>query len=163
MRRRERKAEEYRAAWPGDSMIQTAPKAARAHLALRRLAVAAAALPRLEAERRPPEWRARRRGLARAAIGMSARPYFLRKSTELRKQTGRRRAAAISTCDYPRLAVAGPLLAAAGNRKRKVAPCPGSLETSIVPPCNWTSRNVMASPMPDPFSLVVKYRLKIFF
>ena len=44
----------------------------------------------------------------------------------------------------------------------KVVPFPGSLVKSIVPSCNCTIRNVIASPIPLPPCLVVKYSRKIF-
>src|SRR5690606_301022 len=45
---------------------------------------------------------------------------------------------------------------AAANCSRNSVPTPVSLENSIVPPCNCTTRKVMARPIPEPFCLVVK-------
>src|ERR1700678_2905737 len=56
----------------------------------------------------------------------------------------------------------GVTQSAIGRRMKKLVPFPGSLLKSIVPSCNWTIRNVMARPMPDPSFLVVKYSVKIF-
>ena len=45
---------------------------------------------------------------------------------------------------------------ACGNRSRNLVPCPGVDCTSTSPSWSWTMRNTIESPMPLPFSLVVK-------
>ena len=42
------------------------------------------------------------------------------------------------------------------NLSRNSVPLPGHVSNPIVPPCSCTTRNVIASPMPDPCPLVVK-------
>jgi len=46
---------------------------------------------------------------------------------------------------------------AIGNLSRNTVPFPVSLVKSIVPLWSCTARNVMASPIPEPLSFVVKY------
>src|SRR5215472_9742756 len=51
-------------------------------------------------------------------------------------------------------------LSESGSRRKKVVPCPSSEVNSTLPWCNCTTRYAMASPIPLPPFLVVKYRLK---
>jgi len=44
-----------------------------------------------------------------------------------------------------------------GTQKRKLVPCPGTLHTSIDPPCAATMARVMARPMPVPLPMAAPF------